>query len=37
MQFKLTTAGRDAIHTITGVTLPMDVIFFNTDILPILK
>jgi hypothetical protein len=37
VQFKLTTAGRDAIHAITGVTLPTDVIFYNTDILPILK
>jgi hypothetical protein len=37
VQFKLTTAGRDAIHAVTGVTLPTDVVLLDTDILPVLK
>jgi hypothetical protein len=37
VQFKLTAAGEAAIYGVIGVHLPTDVIFFNTDILPVLK
>jgi hypothetical protein len=37
VQFKLTTEGEAAIFSIIGVHTPKDVIFFDTDILPVLK
>jgi len=37
VQFKLTTAGRDAINSLIGVVLPTDVVLFDTNLLPVLK
>ena len=37
VQFKLTTAGRDAINSVIGVVLPTNVILFDTNILPVLQ
>lgn len=37
VQFKLTAEGEAAIYSVIGVHLPTNVIFFDTDILPVLK
>jgi hypothetical protein len=37
VQFKLTQAGIDAIDAAIGVKMSKDVIFFDTDLLPVLK
>lgn len=37
VQFKLTTEGEAAIYSAIGVHTPKDVVFFDTNILPVLK